>query len=1115
MSENNRLWHEMVSCAIEIQQQYYELLPDWTIYGRQDYDILQQNIGYALFGPPTESRNVDNTENNTNSSNLVVSYISENADQLTNINEGIRYNETAMKIITVIYNQIIEYGKQLDGSISCGIIYNIIFDIPAKKNVDIDKNDIMREIQAVPIFKIKNCSPKSSSENIQYIDNNGRVYENWINYKTNNTLPACIMVIPNGGFYQPNQEFPITEISSTVWVEVCPSPASSLSAQFVTGVDTASTVLNVGGLGIAVASMLTPIGPAVALAGLATTGVSSAWTFGRSIYHLYDRHSHRESVSPTNRSALSAWLGIAGCTMGLATSGGNILLSRAATVGQEIGLGARIVYNTTVIGNMSINLIGLGYSGYNIVENYQNGNSINLSDVFFFTTHAMFFGNAILATQFAHDVINISRGNVMSDFEATLRNRRHRRAYNRVRRNATSDAEIVRYVRRVQTRRELLSTTSSNQQGSSNLNNIQRNGSRSSANQSSGSQPNGSRSSGSQPNSSQSSGSNVTRIINDLSFKGGKVKIRNTILLDPLIFMTNYKESTGFRNAALLATGSPSYTALCAKLLKLLTNYYNDNPLFKTISTVPEFESILSEIQYMENSENILDMVFSIAIKLADRSLKMDPHLVKIVRFVWEYGKKHLVEMGIDAYAFIINSSVNETLTNIIKTIYDEINGTLVERNKFEVEGDDRGRKHRYVTSLPVKYQSINVSGDVTKIEVVLEEAPDDTVLAGSIPSELNASIEFNSTYPGGIPETGTVVVRAEEALIVVLVLFLWVAAIALFFNRWGKIRMLEPYQPKFQQQHRQSCTMVDMNALTDHPVHQGSCVVTSTTAECWRPRQNSVFVGSSSASLVAVDQETPRRAKSAFDLQSLVLAECNVRSSFEDEPANPSGTGTSLSLETSKFGGQRRTSVCHLLDKPLQQRERGMSVCQVDRGDYQILQSKSSQRDRGMSICYFDRTDVLARPLQRDHRGSSICHFDRMDVLARPPFRDRGTSVSQFDRMDVLARPTSSYLDSCISVILQDTTTATYAIPLKKKKNSTIIASLPSVSVTSQSDVIGQVEPSSLSSSYPNIGSRLSGSNGSTGPTAVVVTVILDSQQRRHVESMAIISEMGVRPCP
>jgi hypothetical protein len=59
---------------------------------------------------------------------------------------------------------------------------------------------------------------------------------------------------------------------------------------------------------------------------------------------------------------------------------------------------------------------------------------------------------------------------------------------------------------------------------------------------------------------------------------------------------------------------------------------------------------------------------------------------------------------------------------------------------------------------------------------------------------------------------TSPIIIRAEEALIVLLVLVLWIAAIALFFNRWGKIRMLEPYQPKFQQQHRSSCPMVDIN---------------------------------------------------------------------------------------------------------------------------------------------------------------------------------------------------------------------------------------------------------------------------------------------------------------
>lgn len=67
-------------------------------------------------------------------------------------------------------------------------------------------------------------------------------------------------------------------------------------------------------------------------------------------------------------------------------------------------------------------------------------------------------------------------------------------------------------------------------------------------------------------------------------------------------------------------------------------------------------------------------------------------------------------------------------------------------------------------------------------------------------------------TFSEGGPK---IIVRVEEVLIVGLVLVLWVCAIALFFNRWGKIRMLEPYQPKFQQQHRSSCPLVEIESLS------------------------------------------------------------------------------------------------------------------------------------------------------------------------------------------------------------------------------------------------------------------------------------------------------------
>ncbi|XP_032594217.1 uncharacterized protein LOC6564950 [Drosophila grimshawi] len=149
--------------------------------------------------------------------------------------------------------------------------------------------------------------------------------------------------------------------------------------------------------------------------------------------------------------------------------------------------------------------------------------------------------------------------------------------------------------------------------------------------------------------------------------------------------------------------------------------------------------------------------------------------------------------------------------------------------------------------------------------------------------------------------ETGPkIIVRTEEVLIVGLVLMLWVGAIMLFFNRWGKIRMLEPYQPKFQQQHRSSCPLVELDAVTthqrtsvsrmsmgmvhNHALNMPTCHFAaynpsiyakgyaSHVSNASRPRQNSVFVGASTSHYLM--PRAPRKTRSAMDLHSMVLDE-------------------------------------------------------------------------------------------------------------------------------------------------------------------------------------------------------------------------------------------------
>ncbi|KAJ8920040.1 hypothetical protein NQ315_011690 [Exocentrus adspersus] len=235
------------------------------------------------------------------------------------------------------------------------------------------------------------------------------------------------------------------------------------------------------------------------------------------------------------------------------------------------------------------------------------------------------------------------------------------------------------------------------------------------------------------------------------------------------------------------------------------------------------------------------------------------------------------------------------------------------------------------------------------------------------------------------------IIVRVEEVLLVVLVLIIWVAAIALFFNRWGKIRMLEPYQPKFHQQpHRPSCPLAplsppgvvgaanqvspintalprsqkptaarmsfskyNVNALTDPLSALPSPIIR-------RPRQNSVFVGSST---VAMLNPPPRRVKSAIDIQHLVVNEPSPTASL---------TGSII---------------------PILSKERRTSLITIERPYYLPRHRPSITIDRPLVFPHQARTRrsscFVERPQQSRHRN--FISFEQAGVRkTSPPFSER-----------------------------------------------------------------------------------------------------------------------------
>lgn len=116
---------------------------------------------------------------------------------------------------------------------------------------------------------------------------------------------------------------------------------------------------------------------------------------------------------------------------------------------------------------------------------------------------------------------------------------------------------------------------------------------------------------------------------------------------------------------------------------------------------------------------------------------------------------------------------------------------------------------------------------------------------------------------------------------------------------------MLEPYQPKFQQVHRPSCPLVEMDGISLHNKRVSLSVAKGMSFNTCgsipgnrqlvysrglptysRPRQNSVFVGPHLIEM-PVHYTPPRKTRSAVDLHQLVLNEESIDAVWGGEGIN------------------------------------------------------------------------------------------------------------------------------------------------------------------------------------------------------------------------------------
>lgn len=194
-----------------------------------------------------------------------------------------------------------------------------------------------------------------------YVDECGRVYENWKSYITENVLPAGTMITPRRGIYNFDK-------NGDVVLDVFCTPRGDPGAQLLEMAQTGSAVVGLGAGFVPLAAIVLPVAaPVMAVATAVGLGVGG-FTAINSFFNLKDRKKHDQSISPTDKVALANYLGLVGGAVGIAAAGATRAMTSMVSAGKATAVNnmtiSRVVFSLQL--NFALQKIEVLVNGLNI-----------------------------------------------------------------------------------------------------------------------------------------------------------------------------------------------------------------------------------------------------------------------------------------------------------------------------------------------------------------------------------------------------------------------------------------------------------------------------------------------------------------------------------------------------------------------------------------------------------------------------------------------------------------------------------------------------------------------------------------------------------------------------
>lgn len=317
---------------------------DGFLINNSEINALKRNIGFAVFGEPNEQPSQDNTFTG--------------------------YSKKQVKVIETIFDQILKLQK------GDKILMSVIF---VSLNIQCQDGNVVD----FPVFRI----PKINETGVGYsfIDFQGRIYQSWDNFISNNKLPKAKWSYPQNGVYSGNSEGE---------VELCfgVTPETKLGKRVLKTMDTTTSILSVGtGVGV--------FFPPVALPCVVTCGAISLYSIVRGSCELADRGKHGQSLK--DRESFSQWLSVAGSALGLGSSGGTLAIRTMMKEGKVVSTVICDVVTGINASSMLVNGVGIAENALAIKE----AEEWNALQSFQLIASVLFFAHSVVNFKTARAIV--------------------------------------------------------------------------------------------------------------------------------------------------------------------------------------------------------------------------------------------------------------------------------------------------------------------------------------------------------------------------------------------------------------------------------------------------------------------------------------------------------------------------------------------------------------------------------------------------------------------------------------------------------------------------------------------------------------------------------------